>query len=181
MSFLQNTIYVTLTPPALKSTSCTRVSVNLANQSSAFCTSDSDCTLDKSCNRNRGECFNPCSLRAACGVNALCRVVNHAPRCECPECYKGRPHLGCKLDSRCSTKPEPEGRGCANNQDCPSALYCEAGECKSPCGHTSVCEANERCVAANHQATCQCKKRNRFVLFSLNSNYIQFWNILEII
>ena len=126
---------------------------------SASCTSDNDCTKDKSCNRNRGECINPCSLRAACGVNALCRVVNHNPRCECPECFTGRPHLGCKRDSRCSTNPTIEGRECGTSNDCPSALYCEKGECKSPCGHTSICEGNERCVAANHQATCQCKNK----------------------
>ena len=132
------------------------------------CKSDSECSSQQTCNKRRGVCIDPCSLRAACGVNAHCRVVHHSPRCECPECYTGRPHLGCRPDSRCSGShkhPQIEGRGCGNNNDCPSALYCENGECKSPCGHTSVCEANEKCVAANHQASCQCK--NKLVINAL--------------
>jgi len=122
------------------------------------CESDDDCTLDKSC--YRGTCRDPCALRAACGDNAICRVVLHRPRCECPECYFGKPHIQCRINPGC-TSPSivepPSGKECSVNTDCSESLYCNAGQCSSPCGHTSVCEANEKCVARNHQAQCQCK------------------------
>merc|ERR1711974_241907 len=63
------------------------------------CQSDSDCTIDKSC--IRGNCKDPCSLRGACGNNAICEVINHRPRCTCPECYTGSPFLRCKLNPSC--------------------------------------------------------------------------------
>ena len=124
------------------------------------CTLNTDCSLDKLC--KAGECIDPCSLRAACGVNAICKVVHHFPSCQCPECYTGRAHIGCRLDVQCKnpvTPQPPTGRECNTNLDCPSALYCEQGKCQSPCGHTSVCAPSERCVAANHQASCQCKSK----------------------
>lgn len=122
-----------------------------------MCTSNNDCTLDKSC--KNGKCIDPCSLRAACGINAICKVIHHFPSCECPECYTGRPHHACKLDNQCRNPIQPSGRECSTNLDCPSTLYCEKGKCQSPCGHTSVCGVNEKCVAANHQASCQCKSK----------------------
>ena len=124
------------------------------------CTVNTDCSFDKLC--KAGKCVDPCSLRAACGKNALCRVVNHFPRCECPECYTGQPHVGCRLDFRCKSPvvpPGPPPGTCQTNLDCPTHLYCNAGRCASPCGHTSVCKHNEKCVAANHQASCQCKTK----------------------
>ncbi len=105
--------------------------------------------------------MDPCSIRGACGVNALCKVIQHRPRCTCPECYMGFPHLKCKINPACkSPGPPPEQkRECQSNADCHDSLYCEAGTCISPCGHTSLCPANEKCVAAGHQASCQCKAK----------------------
>ena len=126
------------------------------------CTVNTDCSVDKLC--KAGSCVDPCSLRAACGRNALCTVSNHFPRCECPECYTGHPHIGCRVDQRCKAPvppapTPPHTAGCATNSDCPGHLYCNAGACATPCGHTSVCQHNEKCVAANHQASCICKTK----------------------
>ena len=124
------------------------------------CQKDSDCTIDKSC--IRGECQDPCSLRGACGQNALCEVINHRPRCQCPECYTGSPFVRCKLNPNCRSPIAPViAQGCESNEDCPHDTYCEknVGMCKSPCGATSVCPPNERCVASFHQASCQCKSK----------------------
>ena len=124
------------------------------------CVKDSDCTVDKAC--IRGACVDPCSVRGACGKNALCKVIEHRPRCTCPECYMGRPHVHCKISPQCSQPVigEPEQkRECQVHGDCPQTLFCESGNCISPCGHTAVCAPNERCVAANHEASCQCKNK----------------------
>ena len=124
------------------------------------CQSDSECTIDKSC--IRGQCKDPCSLRGACGSNAICEVLNHRPRCTCPECYTGSPFIRCKLNPNCRSPTQPQQTTpgqCQTNADCSSDTYCESGMCKSPCGATSVCPSNEKCVANNHKASCQCKNK----------------------
>lgn len=128
----------------------------------AQCGSDSECTIDKSC--IRGQCKDPCSLRGACGTNALCEVINHRPRCTCPECYTGSPFVRCKLNPRCKSNIDTApviGVQCESNSDCSTDTYCEknVGMCKSPCGATSVCAPNEKCVASSHKASCQCKNK----------------------
>ena len=134
------------------------LNVNIVTGTDEGCKTDDDCTLDKSC--HRGTCRDPCSLRAACGENAICRVVLHRPRCECPECFIGKPHISCKIDPQCTSpvvEEKPTGKECATNADCDPSLYCNSGQCHSPCGHTSVCNPNEKCVARSHQGTCTCK------------------------
>ena len=126
------------------------------------CTKDSDCTLDKAC--IRGSCRDPCSLRAACGENALCKVVQHRPRCECPDCYSGKAHIRCRKNPDCSnvpTLPSTEARECTTDQDCAITLSCDKGACRNPC-HSNLnepCPADEECVVQNHVATCRCKHK----------------------
>ena len=123
------------------------------------CQKDSDCSIDKSC--IRGDCLDPCSLRGACGTSAICEVINHRPRCTCPECYTGSPFIRCKAKRNCKPKqPQPPQR-CQTNKDCPNDKYCETnvGMCKSPCGATSVCPPHEHCVASLHKGSCQCKNK----------------------
>ena len=84
-----------------------------ATSGTAGCSSDAECAIDAAC--VHGVCRDPCSLRAACGANALCRVVQHRPRCECPECFAGRAHLRCVPRSNCITTvgavlSEPQAR-----------------------------------------------------------------------
>lgn len=57
----------------------------------AECRINSECALDRAC-RN-GQCSNPCA--GTCGNLARCRVVNHNPRCSCPEGYDGDANVGC--------------------------------------------------------------------------------------
>ena len=125
------------------------------------CQSDNQCTIDKSC--IRGQCKDPCSLRGACGSKALCEVLNHRPRCTCPECHTGSPFVRCKLNRNCKSKTEPDTEPvqCESNAQCSSDTYCEGlkGMCISPCGATSVCATNEKCVANLHKASCQCKHK----------------------
>ncbi len=68
------------------------------------CQNNGDCTIDKAC--IAGVCRDPCSMRAACGDNALCSVILHQPRCKCPACFVGRAHVKCRKDKRCRDSPK---------------------------------------------------------------------------
>ena len=126
------------------------------------CSSDSDCSVDLSC--VNGACVDPCSLRAACGTNALCSVVLHRPRCECPQCYVGRPHVRCRPSRKCDSSPPPTKPqvvgpgGCKRDTECSLDNKCNAdsGSCYNPCSGFS-CEFNKKCVVSNHKPSCRCK------------------------
>lgn len=55
------------------------------------CVSSSECPLDKACIKQK--CTDPCS--GTCGVNAICRVINHSPICSCKNDFTGDPFLRC--------------------------------------------------------------------------------------
>lgn len=57
------------------------------------CLIDSDCPTVKSCSNQK--CINPCS--GACGINAECRVHNHAAICYCRNGYSGNPFIQCAI------------------------------------------------------------------------------------
>lgn len=57
------------------------------------CVTNTDCPRDKACLNNK--CKDPCP--GTCGVNAECRVSNHAPSCFCFEGYTGNPATACHL------------------------------------------------------------------------------------
>ena len=75
---------------------------------------------------SRGRCLDPCSLRAACGKNAICSVVLHKPRCECPQCHIGQPLVACRPDPGCrdpGTQPSVV-EGCTSDKSCPLSQAC---------------------------------------------------------
>lgn len=146
------------------------------------CSSDTDCPADRSC--VDGQCQDPCSLRGACGMNALCSAVLHKARCECPQCHIGRPTIKCSPDPRCGTTtqrpvavittPRPpitakpsnkqppviatavctRDNQCSSNQACNTAL----GACQDPCDFKSTpCEQSKRCEVRRHRPVCVCK------------------------
>lgn len=55
------------------------------------CVINSDCDRTKACLNNK--CYDPCP--GTCGLNAECRVVNHAPSCTCIVGYTGDPLSAC--------------------------------------------------------------------------------------
>ncbi len=57
------------------------------------CVINTDCSRDKACINNK--CKNPCP--GTCGLNAECRVANHAPSCSCLVGYTGNPAVACHL------------------------------------------------------------------------------------
>ncbi|CAG2055426.1 unnamed protein product, partial [Timema podura] len=125
------------------------------------CSSDYDCPNEKACVNS--QCTEPCSLRGACGENALCRVVLHKPRCSCPQCYVGMPHEACTPDPKCDTDSRPNlpGTGCARDSDCADHHACNraAAECQDPCriANTFACDANKKCEVQRHKPMCVCK------------------------
>lgn len=57
------------------------------------CVLNSDCPKDRACTNNK--CRDPCP--GVCGMNAECRVNNHAPSCACLAGYEGNPFTSCYL------------------------------------------------------------------------------------
>lgn len=55
------------------------------------CTISSECAPDKSCINQ--QCVDPCP--GVCGINAMCRAVNHNPICSCMYGYVGDPFVRC--------------------------------------------------------------------------------------
>ena len=66
------------------------------------CVLNTDCNRARACVRNK--CVDPCP--GACGLNAECRVVNHAPSCSCLPGYTGNPLSTCSLPPA-ARKPLP--------------------------------------------------------------------------
>ena len=52
----------------------------------------SDCPSNKTCQRNK--CIDP--YPGTCGINAVCRVMNHVPTCTCIDDNIGDPFTACK-------------------------------------------------------------------------------------
>lgn len=130
------------------------------------CNSDLECPNEKACINS--QCIDPCSLRGACGLNAICKVVLHRPRCSCPQCHVGMANTACHPDPKCQHTPEARPAPnvqCLGDADCPNTLACNqrAGECYNPCKSPSVkCSFNKKCEVHNHRTTCVCK--NGFVV-----------------
>ena len=59
------------------------------------CVINSDCEANKACIQLK--CQDPCL--GACGINALCQVINHLPICTCTKGYTGDPFRHCKFDN----------------------------------------------------------------------------------
>lgn len=103
-------------------------------------------------------------MRGACGINALCRVVVHKPRCSCPQCYIGMPRAVCRPDPKCDltnpSRPSPSNIDCSSDNECPESLSCHAQtrECRDPCSSSKPrCEVNKKCQVRNHRPVCVCK------------------------
>ncbi|CAH1986493.1 unnamed protein product [Acanthoscelides obtectus] len=134
----------------------------------AECNSDLECPNEKAC--INFQCIDPCSLRGACGLNALCETVSHRPRCTCPECHTGMAGTSCHPDHQClATQGRPATKiFCRSDYDCNDELACNTatGECFDPCEHaTFKCRDNKKCEVHHHRPACVCKKG-----FKMNEN-----------
>jgi hypothetical protein len=58
------------------------------------CSVDQECPDYNSCINDR--CADPCVILDPCAANAFCKVLNHQPKCSCPEGYIGDPKIECR-------------------------------------------------------------------------------------
>lgn len=56
------------------------------------CVQSSECPLTQACNNQK--CIDPCL--GACGIGAICHVINHNPVCSCQERFTGDPFTRCQ-------------------------------------------------------------------------------------
>lgn len=141
------------------------LSFSIQPKTEAECNSDLECSDEKAC--INFQCIDPCTLRGACGLNALCKTIMHRPRCSCPECYVGMANTQCNPDPKClETHPRPSVPVvCNSDKDCAQNLTCNVGtgECIDPCSDPLFrCRGNKKCEVHNHRPTCVCK--NGFVV-----------------
>ncbi|CAH1404987.1 unnamed protein product [Nezara viridula] len=92
------------------------------------CVTNSDCDRSKACMNNK--CKDPCP--GTCGINAECRVINHAPSCSCLQGYSGDPLTKCLIIQASTQGP--------TNPCVPS-----------PCGPNSLCKE----IKGHAVCTCQ--------------------------
>ena len=69
------------------------------------CAIVSDCPRHQTCINNR--CMDPCA--GVCGLESLCRVVNHLPVCSCAQGYTGDPYSSCRPIPVLSKLAIPQG------------------------------------------------------------------------
>jgi hypothetical protein len=116
------------------------------------CVISSDCSLQKSCMNYK--CIDPCS--GYCGINALCKVINHNPVCTCPRGQTGDPN------NRCFEIGKLEFLGLISTSTIMTKKNLVAkpppyvsNEYINPC-NPSPCGPNSVCKNENENAKCQC-------------------------
>jgi len=57
------------------------------------CVLNTDCSSSLACINSK--CKDPCP--GTCGINAICNVLNHVPKCSCLQGYLGDPSRECHL------------------------------------------------------------------------------------
>ncbi|KAJ8890112.1 hypothetical protein PR048_009619 [Dryococelus australis] len=114
------------------------------------CIINQDCPRDKACYTQR--CRDPCV--GACGVNAICQVVNHNAICSCPEGYIGLPHIRCDFKPA-EPVPKPE---CTDDSECTNDKACVNQMCRDPCvEQPNTCGQNAVCRVQLHRPLCTCR------------------------
>ncbi|KAK0169400.1 hypothetical protein PV327_011599 [Microctonus hyperodae] len=57
-----------------------------------ICENSTSCRMSEKCILEL--CRNPCP--GSCGINAICTVLEHEPKCRCPKCYEGDALVKCE-------------------------------------------------------------------------------------
>ena len=125
------------------------------------CEVPSECAPSETCINFK--CVKAC--RGACGVNADCTAVHHAPKCHCQPGYQGNPLIACTKEPSPIRPPSLPVTECSVNDHCSNVEVCQRGKCIDPC--TSRCGINAVCNVENHRPTCRCRdgyKGNPFTL-----------------
>ncbi|CAG2101907.1 unnamed protein product, partial [Medioppia subpectinata] len=131
------------------------------------CRNDANCRFEESCIAKK--CQNPCNLFGACGVNAVCKPLNHDRVCTCIPDFTGDPKALCERilpPPECTSDPQCPlehicqnqrcSYGCRTSGHCPTDKACIKSKCTNPCGHSGACGKEAICQSANHVAICSC-------------------------
>lgn len=112
------------------------------------CIINSDCSTDRACYNQK--CHDPCIN--ACGLNAICSVINHRAKCSCPDNYEGSPYIQCTFrDTPILVRPE-----CEYDSECSNDKACINQKCQDPC--IGVCGQNAECRVQQHRPFCVCRE-----------------------
>lgn len=115
------------------------------------CVRNSDCGPQKACQNQK--CVDPCP--GACGFNAICNVVNHAPICTCPTRHTGNPFVACQPISKYSQNSSHVTVSCYKSPLLPVEPPPRLEEPKDPC-YPSPCGPNSACRAVGDAPSCSC-------------------------
>ncbi|KAG8232834.1 hypothetical protein J437_LFUL013160, partial [Ladona fulva] len=104
------------------------------------CRSHVNCPSDQAC--INGKCQDPCKKEGACGPNAVCKCVDHATTCLCPDGFVGNP----VPEQGCVRVPIQ----CGSGGSCPEGYVCLGSFCALSCApHENNCAVGERCGNGN--------------------------------
>ena len=113
------------------------------------CIANNDCPREKACINNK--CKDPCP--GVCGVNAICKTLNHNPTCTCFEGYTGNALSSCREippPSKIDLLKLSQVQNLNKEQ-----LILGQNEPENPC-IPSPCGPNSQCRVINSHAVCSC-------------------------
>lgn len=113
------------------------------------CIANNDCPREKACINNK--CKDPCP--GVCGVNAICKTLNHNPTCTCFEGYTGNALSSCREIpplSKIYLLKWSQVQNLNKNQ-----IILGQNEPENPCV-PSPCGPNSQCRVINSHAVCSC-------------------------
>lgn len=154
------------------------------------CVSNSECPSNLACINLH--CKDPCP--GACGQNAECRVVSHAPMCICLDGYEGDPFTRCNIKqmvqyeqstpcvpSPCGANAECREQNGAGACSCLPEYFGNPYEgCRPECVLNSDCASNRACIRSKCQDPCpgtcgqnaQCQVVNHLPSCNCHQGYI---------
>lgn len=114
------------------------------------CVQNEDCITTKACLNQK--CQDPCV--GACGLNALCNVINHKAVCSCPNGFMGSPFQQCFKEEQRDPRPE-----CTSDSECSNDKSCINQRCLNPCIESpNICGINSDCRVQVHRPICVCRE-----------------------
>ena len=127
------------------------------------CTQNPDCPSTKICSNQK--CVDPCP--GLCGINAVCRVSNHVPRCDCLQGYTGNPSVSCNkipepvVEEIDPCDPNPCGQY-SDSREQNGACVCsclpdyigDPPNCRPECLVNAECSQNLACIDQKCKTPC---------------------------
>ena len=126
----------------------------ITTQPTVGCETDEDCADNLACNREMGDCQDPCRTSPVfvCGANKKCEVNRHRPMCVCKN--------GFVVNNAGELTCAPDHIECNRNEECASNLACIDKRCQNPCtaSRVSPCSADKTCEVLDHHPMCICTR-----------------------